>query len=123
VLAAAAMIAVAFTSGDGPAREPRATTASGTPATRTQAGLAVWTAQGCGSCHTLAAANAHGTFGPDLGASLAGASATSIRRSIVAPADEAAAGYDVGMMPDDYGARIASADLERLVIFLRASAR
>ena len=80
-------------------------------------------AQGCGSCHTLAAANAHGTFGPDLGASLAGTPAAAIRRSIVDPGAEAAAGYETGMMPEDYATRITPRDLDRLVAFLRAARR
>jgi mono/diheme cytochrome c family protein len=126
VLAAAAMAAVAFTSsgdeaGGVSASGPIATVQAA--ATQPDAGLAVWVAQGCGSCHTLAAANAHGRFGPDLGSSLAGEPAASIRRSIVAPNAESAAGYSAGMMPDDYGSRIAPRDLGRLVAFLRAGAR
>ena len=126
MLAAAAMAAVAFTSGgEGPGGETAASpvaTAATAPAAQTRGGLAAWVAQGCGSCHTLAAANAHGTFGPDLGVSLAGTSAAAIRRSIVDPRAEAAAGYETGMMPDDYATRIAPRDLDRLVAFLRAGA-
>ena len=99
------------------------TTATAAFAATTHTGLAVWVAQGCGSCHTLAAANSHGTFGPDLGSSLAGEPASSIRRSIVDPGAEAAANYEVGMMPEDFATRIAPGDLDRLVAFLRASAR
>ena len=123
VLAAAAMVALAFTSGDD-GGDPVSTPATTAVASNAEAhtGLAVWVAQGCGSCHTLAAANAHGTFGPDLGASLAGEPASSIRRSIVDPPAEAAANYEVGMMPEDYGTRIAPGDLDRLVAFLRKSA-
>jgi mono/diheme cytochrome c family protein len=124
-LAAAAMAALAFTAGDGDAPVARKATTTATQATATQArtGLAVWVAQGCGSCHALAAANAHGTFGPDLGSSLAGKPAASIRKSILAPSAHAAAGYETGMMPEDYAARIAPRDLDRLVAFLRAGAR
>jgi mono/diheme cytochrome c family protein len=127
VLAAAVLAAVAFTSGgDGAGRSAVAGSASAaadTPGSQARAGLAVWVAQGCGSCHTLAAANAHGTFGPDLASSLAGTPAASIRRSIVAPNAESAAGYTAGMMPDDFASRIAPRDLDRLVAFLRVSAR
>jgi mono/diheme cytochrome c family protein len=122
VLAAAAMVVVAFTSGgegSRPAKAPATTTAPSAQAD----GLAVWVAQGCGSCHTLAAANSHGTFAPDLGASLAGTSAASIRRSIVDPGADAAAGYETGMMPDDFASRFTPRELDRLVAFLRASAR
>ena len=73
VLAAVAMAVLAFTTGDDDGDDPVAvTTTTTTQATGAQAGLAVWVAQGCASCHTLAAANAHGEFGPDLGTSLAG---------------------------------------------------
>ena len=126
VLAAAAMAILAFTTGDGD--EPVAATTTTTTATQAsgaqaRAGLAVWVAQGCGSCHALAAANAHGELGPDLGSSLAGEPAASIRRSIVDPNAGAAADYEAGMMPVDYATRIAPGDLDRLVAFLRASAR
>ncbi len=121
VLAAAAMAILAFTTGDGD--DPVAATTTTTQASGAQAGLAVWVEQGCASCHTLAAANAHGEFGPDLGTSLAGEPASSIRRSIVDPSADAAAGYQTGMMPEDYGTRIPPGELDRLVAFLRASAR
>lgn len=120
VLAAAVMLVLAFTTGgDGEAR-PVTTAAVAAPAAP---GLAVWVEQGCGSCHALAAANAHGQFGPDLGAVLRGQSAAAIRTSIVAPGASASPGYSTGMMPDDFAARIPAADLDRLVAFLRASAR
>ena len=86
-------------------------------------GLDVWAEQGCGSCHTLAAANAHGFVGPDLASSLKGVPTSYIKESIVAPSKAAAAGYSVGAMPEDYASRINPEDLDRLVSFLRASAR
>ena len=125
MLAAVAMAVLAFTTGDDgddPVAVTTATTTA-TQATGAQAGLAVWVAQGCASCHTLAAANAHGELGPDLGTSLAGEPAASIRRSIVDPNAEAAEDYEAGMMPTDYGTRITKRDLDSLVAFLRASAR
>ena len=118
-LAAAVMAILAFTrGGDGNGQ-------SGAPATAGQAadGRTVWLAQGCGSCHTLAAANAHGDIGPDLGASLKGAPASYIRQSIVDPNAHAAAGYSIGAMPEDYASRLTPAELDRLVGFLRESAR
>ena len=121
VLAAAAMGILAFTSSDGD--DPVAAITTTTQTSGAQAGLAVWVEQGCASCHTLAAANARGEFGPDLGTSLAGEPASSIKRSIVDPRADAAAGYEVGMMPEDYGTRIEPGDLDRLVAFLRASSR
>jgi mono/diheme cytochrome c family protein len=121
-IAAAVMAVLAFTTGGGDdqAAPPTAPPAAGG---RTSGGLAVWAAQGCGSCHTLAAANAHGVIGPDLASSLKRVPASYIKESIVAPNTVAAAGYTTGMMPDDYAARIAPDDLDALVSFLLANAR
>ena len=121
-IAAVVMGILAFTAGDEPAAAPPQTAApaAGVPASR---GLEVWLAQGCGSCHTLAAANAHGVIGPDLASSAKGVPASYIKESIVAPDKTAAAGYTTGMMPGDYAARIAPDDLDRLVAFIKASAR
>jgi mono/diheme cytochrome c family protein len=124
-IAAVVMAVLAFTADD---EEPVAAPPTATPAAppttgETDSGLAVWAAQGCGSCHTLAAANAHGVIGPDLASSLKGMPASYIKESIVAPNKAAAAGYSTGLMPEDYAARIAPADLDRLVGYLKASAR
>jgi len=112
--AAAAMAGAALATGGG--EEER--TASAPAAAR--AGEAVWAANGCGSCHTFAPANAHAPIGPDLAVTLKGMPASYIRDSIVAPSKAAAPGFEVGVMPDDYGARIAPAELDALVEFIRA---
>jgi mono/diheme cytochrome c family protein len=118
-LAAAVMAVLAFTSG----RDGNGPSAAPATAGPTAHGQAVWLAQGCGSCHTLAAANARGEIGPDLAASLEGAPASYIRESIVNPNAHAAAGYSIGAMPEDYASRMTPAELDHLVGFLRASAR
>jgi mono/diheme cytochrome c family protein len=118
-LAAAVMAVLAVTSGgDGGGQSAAPATAG-----QTADGRAVWLAQGCGSCHTLAAVNAHGDIGPDLAATLKGAPASYVRESIVNPNAHAAAGYSTGTMPEDYESRMTPAELDRLVGFLRASAR
>jgi mono/diheme cytochrome c family protein len=121
--AAAGMAVLAFvTGGDG---EERPAAPSATPAaTAAQArnGLEVWLQQGCGSCHALAAANAHGPIGPDLDVNLARVPAAYIEESIVAPDKVVAPGYSAGMMPRDYATRMSPDDLDRLVAFLEASA-
>ncbi|HTE61863.1 MAG TPA: c-type cytochrome [Solirubrobacteraceae bacterium] len=119
-IAAVAMGALAFTAGGTGEEQAAAPPATAVPANR---GLEVWAAQGCGSCHTLAAANAHGVIGPDLASSVKGVPASYLKESIVAPDKTAAAGYSTGMMPEDYAARIAPDDLDRLVGFLMANAR
>ena len=63
------------------------------------------------------------SIGPDLASSLKGMPASYIKESVVAPDAAAAAGYSTGSMPDDYAARIAPDDLDRLVSFLQANAR
>jgi mono/diheme cytochrome c family protein len=117
-IAAVVMVVLAFATG-GTTESPTPTASGGSE----RDGLDVWAEQGCGSCHTFAAANAHGDLGPDLDANLAGVPAAYIEQSIVAPDKVAAAGYGTGMMPDDYASRIEPDDLDRLVSFLRANAR
>src|SRR3954469_6864086 len=51
------------TSGGGSSNGGSSSSGGGGDAT---AGKAVWDANGCGSCHTLAAAGASGSVGPDL---------------------------------------------------------
>jgi cytochrome c oxidase subunit II len=123
-VAAVVMTVLAFTAG-GESDERAAAPPTATPAAPRgdRDGLDVWAEQGCGGCHTLAAANAHGFIGPDLGSSLKGVPASYIKDSIVAPNRAAAAGYTVGGMPEDYAARIPPDDLDRLVTFLQQSAR
>jgi len=119
--AAAGMAVLAFATGGG--GEERAAAPSATPAARARDGLDVWTQQGCGSCHALAAANAHGPIGPDLDVNLARVPAPYIEESIVAPDKVVAPGYSAGTMPSDYATRIPPDELDRLVGFLQASAR
>ncbi len=85
-------------------------------------GLQVWMAQGCGSCHTLAAANATGTTGPNLDERLEGASQDFIRESIVEPDAEIASGFSAALMPEDYGEKLSDKQLRQLVDFLADSA-
>jgi mono/diheme cytochrome c family protein len=123
-VAAVVMAVLAFTAGD-ESDERAAAPPTATPAASSgeRDGLDVWAEQGCGSCHTLAAANAHGFLGPDLESSLEGVPASYIKDSIVAPDKAVAAGFPAGMMPDDYASRISPEDLDRLVSFLQQSAR
>ena len=118
-LAAAVMAVLAVTSGGDGGGQSAAPATTG----QTAGGQAVWLAQGCGSCHTLAAVNAHGDIGPDLAATLKGAPASYVRESIVNPNAHAAPGFSTGAMPEDYASRMTPAELDRLVGFLRASAR
>jgi hypothetical protein len=86
-------------------------------------GMQVWTAQGCGSCHRLAAANATGTIGPNLDEALQGKSDAFIRRSIVEPNAEIAQGFSSDVMPQDFGQKLSDEELQQLVDFMAESAR
>ena len=74
-------------------------------------GLAVFIAQGCGSCHRFAPAESVGPIGPDLGVALQDKDVASVKDAILAPSPG-------GPMPEDFATRISPPDLERLVTFL-----
>jgi cytochrome c oxidase subunit II len=83
-------------------------------------GEEIFTAQGCGSCHTLAAANASGTVGPDLD-KLQNTRAAFVRQSIVDPSAEVAQGFPDGVMPTDFGDKLSPEELDALVKYLLES--
>ena len=62
-------------------------------------GAQVFLAEGCSSCHTLAAAAATGAVGPNLDDTLADADPKYIEESIVDPDAEIAQGFGPGIMP------------------------
>jgi cytochrome c oxidase subunit II len=80
-------------------------------------GEAVFAAEGCGSCHALAAANATGTVGPDLG-SISKPNAAYIRESIVEPNKVIAKGFSADVMPANFGEQLSPAELDALVEYL-----
>jgi cytochrome c oxidase subunit 2 len=91
------------------------------------AGKAVFTANGCGACHTLTAAAATGKIGPDLN-SLSGEAAKAgepleafIKESIVSPSAYIAPGYKDGIMPATFGSSLKPQQLADLVAFLNQS--
>lgn len=92
-------------------------TAQGDPA----AGKALFTSQGCGGCHTFAAAGTNATVGPNLSEVLKGKDAAFIRESIVNPNAEIAQGFQQGVMPGDYGQKLSAKQLDDLVAFLSES--
>lgn len=86
-------------------------------------GQAVFTTNGCGSCHTLAVlgGDAAGQIGPNLDESLVDKDTAYIETSIVAPNEEIAEGFGPDIMPQDYGQVIEPEDLASLVAFLESS--
>ena len=82
----------------------------------------VYANNGCGACHVLAAAQSNGQVGPNLDEVLPGDSAAMVEKSIVNANAEIAAGFEAGVMPENYGDTISPADLKLLVKFLVDSA-
>ena len=103
--------------------------ASGSGASATAAGKAVFDANACASCHTLSAAGATGTVGPDLDKLVSAAKtagqplAAFVRQSIVDPSAYVAPGYPDHVMPATFGSSISKSKLDALVSFLVDSAR
>jgi mono/diheme cytochrome c family protein len=85
-------------------------------------GAQVFANNGCGGCHTLAAANAHGTVGPNLEEVLAGQSPAMVEESIVDPNASIAKGYPPNVMPTTFGEKFSKKELEDLVNYLLENA-
>jgi sulfur oxidation c-type cytochrome SoxX len=93
-----------------------------------QAGLAgartgdqIFTAAGCGACHTLAKANATGNIGPSLDDLAAAAGDGSpedyVRESVLDPDAEVAEGFQPGVMPS-YEGRLTDEQVQALIEYL-----
>ncbi len=100
------------------------TTASGDAAK----GKEVFDANGCASCHTLAAAGAGGQVGPDLDKQLADDAQRAgkplpefTRESIVDPNAYIAKGYSKGIMPEVFGDQLSKQEISDLVAFVDQS--
>jgi mono/diheme cytochrome c family protein len=84
-------------------------------------GKIVFSAQGCGSCHTFKAASATGTVGPDLDTALKGKDTAFVHESIVDPNKEIAPGYQPNIMPQNFGQTLTPTQINDLVAFLTQS--
>ena len=105
--------------------------------TSAAAGKAVFTGDaGCSGCHTLAAASATGTVGPNLDTMLKADCALPasqkvrgttlqqcIRTAITKPYAYLPSGYSSGIMPGDFGTRLTSDQITALVNFLSTAAK
>ena len=76
-------------------------------------GAQVFANNGCGGCHTLAAANSGGTTGPDLDEVLPGQSEAEIEESIVDPNAKIAQGYPPNVMPENFEQTIQTGRTQR----------
>ena len=94
--------------------------AEATTTTASADGAQVFEEQGCGGCHTLAAAGSTGTTGPDLDGALKGEPTASIKESIVDPNKQVADGYPPDVMPQTF-ADLPPDQLNALVSYLSES--
>ena len=83
--------------------ESSTTTTAASTGGSAEEGAQLFESQGCSGCHTLAAAAATGTTGPDLDGGLKGKSAAFIKTSIVDPNADIAKGYPPNVMPQTFG--------------------
>ncbi len=114
-------------------------TGSSAPSTSSAAGKTVFTQTAsptCGACHTLAAAGATGTVGPNLDTRLksdcATASSKRIRgatlqqcifTAITSPYKYIPSGYQPGIMPSNFAKTLTGAQIQSLVTFLASAAK
>jgi mono/diheme cytochrome c family protein len=81
-------------------------------------GAQVFANNGCGGCHTFAAAKSGGVTGPNLDEVLVGQSAAMVHESIVDPNKDIAKGYPPSVMPSTFEQTISAKELEQLVEYL-----
>jgi mono/diheme cytochrome c family protein len=81
-------------------------------------GAQVFANNGCGGCHTFAAAKSGGVTGPNLDEVLVGQSAAMVHESIVDPNKEIAKGYPPNVMPSTFEQTISAKELDQLVEYL-----
>jgi len=133
---ASSLADIPTTSSSSPAPSSSSSSSSST-ATSVAAGKAVFTGTaGCSSCHTLAAASATGTVGPDLDMRLRSDCALAaskkirgptltdcIHTAIIKPYAFIPSGYQAGVMPPNFATRLTSTQIQALVTFLSTVAK
>ena len=85
-------------------------------------GAQVFANNGCGGCHTLAAASAGGVVGPNLDEVLPGQSAAQVEQSIADPNAKESPGYPLNVMPQNYASLIPADQIQQLVEYLLSEA-
>ena len=85
-------------------------------------GAQVFANNGCGGCHTLAAANSGGVTGPNLDEALPSQSEAEIEESIVEPNAKITKGYPANVMPQNFKETIKPEEIKELVEYLSESA-
>ncbi len=85
-------------------------------------GAQIFASNGCGSCHTLAAAGSTGEAGPDLNEFLAPDDTTeAVEEMIVDPNSEVAEGYSPNVMPKTYSQSLTKSEVHQLAEYLVAT--
>ncbi len=84
-------------------------------------GAQVFASNGCGGCHTLAAAGSGGVTGPNFDEVLPGQTAAMVKESIEDPNAKIAKGYPANVMPENFAQTIAPKEIEQLVEYLLES--
>src|SRR5689334_22612901 len=85
-------------------------------------GAQVFANNGCGGCHTLAAAEAGGVTGPNLEEVLVGEKQANVEEMIKDPNAEIAKGYPPNVMPQNYEQILSPKEIEDLVKYLLENA-
>lgn len=81
-------------------------------------GAQVFANNGCGGCHTFAAAESGGVTGPNLDEVLPGETQAHVEEMIKDPNAEIAKGYPPNVMPQNYEQILSSQEIEDLVKYL-----
>lgn len=85
-------------------------------------GAQVFANNGCGGCHTFAAAESGGEVGPNLDEVLPGDTQAHVEEMVKDPNAEIAKGYPPNVMPQNYEQILSPKELEDLVEFLLENA-
>jgi mono/diheme cytochrome c family protein len=85
-------------------------------------GAQVFVNNGCGGCHTFAAAEQGGVTGPNLDETLPGESPAQVKEMILDPNAEIAKGYPPNVMPQNYEQMLSSKEVDDLVKYLLENA-
>jgi mono/diheme cytochrome c family protein len=96
-------------------------TTTPTEETASADGAQLFADQGCSGCHTLTAADATGTTGPNLDESLKGKDPAYIEEGIVNPNEQLADGFPPNVMPQSFGETLSPEELDALVQYLSES--
>lgn len=84
-------------------------------------GAQVFVSNGCGGCHTLRAANAGATVGPNLDEVVPKMSSGMLEEAIVDPNAKIAKGFPANVMPTTFGSTLSPAELKELIEYLTES--